>query len=101
MFSTPTNVEYFCIILVIVEHPLVLWQVGLFIPSCNYPFCSLFILNHTTSYSKMTLTFFAYGISNYYNPQYISIYGIVGLHLFLCDGPWLTHAPPYKGNDKQ
>jgi hypothetical protein len=37
--------------------------------------------------------FSTYGISNCCNPQYIPIYGIVGLHPLLCDGPQLTCAP--------
>jgi hypothetical protein len=41
----------FFVIILIVRYPPIWWLVGLFIPSCNYPFCSLLIFNHITSCS--------------------------------------------------
>jgi hypothetical protein len=42
----------------------IVWQLGLFFPSCDSPFSSIY--NHTTLCSHATITIFAYGISGCY-----------------------------------
>ncbi len=75
-FENPT---FNFVILLIVGYPLVLWQVSLFIPFCNYIIRSLFIFNHITSCFNKNLVFSACGILDFYNLHYNLINGIFGV----------------------